>query len=47
MRAGMLKDIFCALNFVTVFRVDGNENVSLFDFSLVLLGFILRNTQSD
>src|SRR4030095_10041312 len=46
-RAGMLEDILRALYFVTVFRVHGNENVSLFDFFLVLLGFILRNTQSD
>ena len=47
MRAGTLKDILCALNFVAVFRVHRNENISLFDFSLVLLGFILWDTQPD
>src|SRR4029434_5441437 len=44
---GMLKDLLCPFHLVVVFRVHGNENVSLFNFSLVLLGFVLRNTQAN
>src|SRR5262249_20551339 len=45
--AGPLEDFFSSLNFIPIFGVHRDENVSLSDLSLVLLGFIFRNAQSD
>ncbi len=44
MRPGSLENILRARPFVTVFRVDGNENVALFDLSLVPLSLVLGDT---
>ena len=47
MSAGPFKNLFGALPFVTVFRVDRDENVALFDFSLVSFCFILWDAHAD
>ena len=39
-RAGLLEDFLCAFDLIAVFRVDGNKNVTLFNFPLVLFGFV-------
>ena len=47
MSAGPFKNLFRALPFVAVFRMDRDQNVALFDFSLVSFRLILRDAHAD
>src|SRR5277367_6270668 len=47
MRAFFFKDSFCAARLLAVLRMDRDKNATLLDLSLITLGFVLGNAQSD
>lgn len=46
-RAGGFEDLLGALDFVAVFRVDGDQDVAALDLAFVTLGFKFRDAHSD
>src|ERR1700692_1226456 len=42
-----LEDVFCAVGLIVAFGMNGDKDAALLHFSLITLGFVLRDAQSD
>src|SRR5262245_30177627 len=47
LRAGLLKNILGQGSFIPIFSVHGDQNITFPDFSLILLGLVLRYPHAD
>src|SRR4051812_2523614 len=47
MRPCAREDLLCAIHFLSILGMDGDEDVPFADLAFVLLGFVFRNAESD